>query len=158
MMPLMRNWDGGQYFELFADNSNDCGLGSASGGQHPTKGRILLVNGHFLVLKALQYLVAAWGYEPLAASGEAEALELVQRAGVSPDLIVADCRIGDGLTGARAIASLRRHFSSAVPAILITDVMAPVQLRKTEMIGLRLLRYPLQGGQLLDVIEALLGK
>ena len=72
-----------------------------------------------------------------------------------PDAIVCDYRLRDGLTGAEAIAGLRSHWGSAIPAILITGDTAPVRLREASDSGIPLVHKPVRPELLRSALLAL---
>jgi two-component system, sensor histidine kinase len=117
------------------------------------KGVVLLIDDEVTILKGLQMVIEGWGYEVLAAMGEAEALELLSNLGRAPDIIIADYRLREGRTGAEAIRHIRHRFNRTVPAVIVTGDTAPERLREAEAHGLSLLHKPVQTSVLQTVLS-----
>lgn len=73
-----------------------------------------------------------------------------------PDIIIADYRLENGMTGVQAIASLRRFYEKDVPAILLTGDTAPDRLQEIAKSGYALLHKPVGGDELLMQIQEVL--
>lgn len=119
----------------------------------PEKGVVLLIDDEVTILKGLQMVIESWGYEVLAAMGEAEAFELLATLGRPPDIIIADYRLREGRTGAEAIRHIRTRFNRIVPAVIVTGDTAPERLREAEAHGLSLLHKPVQTSVLQNVLS-----
>lgn len=68
------------------------------------------------------------------------------------DLIIADYRLGDGITGLDAIQSLSNAVGNTVPAIIITGDTSPARLRDVNASGALLLHKPIEVDELRDAI------
>ncbi|MBB5017957.1 signal transduction histidine kinase [Chitinivorax tropicus] len=68
---------------------------------------------------AMKSLLDAWGCIPLVYESAAEAVSALQAEEMSPDVLITDFRLADGLNGFDAIISLRQLFTD-LPASIIT--------------------------------------
>ena len=75
-----------------------------------------------------------------------------------PDVVVADYRLRDGLTGAHAIEEVREEVNEDVPAVIVTADTSPARLREARASGFRLLHKPVEPEELFDVIGELAGR
>ncbi len=73
-----------------------------------------------------------------------------------PDLIVADYRLSDGRTGITAIEVLRKHFSSHIPAVLLTGDTSPEQLTEIRTSGFPFLHKPVGVPELKKMVDEML--
>ncbi|MCV0424287.1 MAG: hybrid sensor histidine kinase/response regulator [Roseibium sp.] len=71
------------------------------------------------ILSGMRHLLLNWKCNVFTASDEVEAASALNKAGATPDVILADYHLDDG-TGIDAIVKLRWKFGSHIPAILIT--------------------------------------
>ncbi|MEM5584480.1 MULTISPECIES: PAS domain-containing hybrid sensor histidine kinase/response regulator [unclassified Roseibium] len=71
------------------------------------------------ILSGMRHLLLNWNCRVVTAPDEAEAAIELNRAGLSPDVILADYHLDNG-TGIEAIVKLRWKFGKDIPAILIT--------------------------------------
>ncbi|MES0879899.1 PAS domain-containing hybrid sensor histidine kinase/response regulator [Roseibium sp. SCP14] len=71
------------------------------------------------ILSGMRHLLSNWNCNVFTASDDVEAASLLNKAGITPDVILADYHLDNG-TGIDAIVKLRWKFGSHIPAILIT--------------------------------------
>ena len=114
---------------------------------------VQLIDDEPHVLQGLSLLLTGWGMRVSGSSTAARALEAA--AGPPPDLIIADYRLQDGVTGLDAIATLRRRWGE-LPAIVVTaDHGADVQA-EVSAAGLYLLHKPVRPARLRSLITHVL--
>ncbi len=119
-------------------------VSSASG----SKARILVVDDEPEVLLAMREQLEDWGYSVHTALTVDQALALVSPDETALDLILADYRLGDGVTGDQAIGAIRGRIGYDVPGLLITGDTAPDRLRQAQLSGFRLLHKPVPPAKL----------
>ncbi|MBF0336026.1 MAG: response regulator, partial [Alphaproteobacteria bacterium] len=107
-------------------------------------GFVFVIDDEAAVRSSLSMVLENWGYEVLSAASEDEALDVLARHGLPPDVILADYRLQGGSTGADVIRNVRRLFSRAIPGIIITGDTAPERLRDAEASGASLLHKPVR--------------
>ncbi|MBK8065272.1 MAG: response regulator [Betaproteobacteria bacterium] len=115
---------------------------------------VLVIEDDLRAQDAMSALVAQWGCRPIVASSTGEALRKVAAERRRPDLVLADYRLGDGLTGVQAVHALARSVGS-IPAILVTGDTDPARLRDAQASGIPLLHKPVREAQLRAAIEGL---
>ncbi|WP_420411695.1 PAS domain-containing hybrid sensor histidine kinase/response regulator [Roseibium sp.] len=71
------------------------------------------------ILSGMRHLLTNWNCKVVTACDDAQAATLLNHAGFTPDVILADYHLDNG-TGIEAIVKLRWKFGSHIPAILIT--------------------------------------
>ena len=75
----------------------------------------------------------------------------------SPDLIIADYRLGEGATGAQALEQIQGWLQRPVPGIILTGDTEPQRISEAEASGYRLLHKPIHADKLVEEIQALRG-
>ena len=77
-------------------------------------GRLALaVDDDAIVLRGLKDILVDAGYEVLSAMSAAEAVQLLKRAGRTPDIVVSDYRLRDGQVGTECIGHIRAFLGRA---------------------------------------------
>ncbi|MEX0871313.1 MAG: ATP-binding protein, partial [Aquisalimonadaceae bacterium] len=96
----------------------------------PARGKLVVViDDDALVREGMGGILRSWGCHLLTADSAATALSSVAAEQRRPDLIIADYRLADGMTGIQAIGRLRSELGAAIPAFLISGDTAPERLR-----------------------------
>ena len=93
-------------------------------------GAILIVEDDPSVREMLVMLFEGEGHRTTAIAGADEALSLVARGALQPDIIIADYNLPGDLTGAEIVARLRRALRREIPAIILTGDISSDTLRK----------------------------
>lgn len=114
---------------------------------------IVVIEDEAIVLAGYQMLFESWGYRVVAASSSRAAHEQLAESGDRPDFILADYRLKEGQTGTDAIQSLREVFGQGIPGVLVTGDTAVDRLRTAAASGLPILHKPVNGRQLLDLLQ-----
>ncbi len=114
---------------------------------------VVLIDDEPIVLKGLSLVLQSWGYQVLAATSEAEAMEQLAAMQTPPSVIVADYRLREGHTGTEAVAHIRDHYAAPIPSIIITGDTAPERLREAEASGLSILHKPVQPPALREILR-----
>jgi CheY-like chemotaxis protein/anti-sigma regulatory factor (Ser/Thr protein kinase) len=83
-------------------------------------GRILIIEDDPVLRVGLEAVLTQWGYEPLGAASGEGALELARRESGRFDMIIAEDRLGPGLTGMEAVEAIRRLAGRALPTLMLT--------------------------------------
>jgi PAS domain S-box-containing protein len=105
---------------------------------------IVLIDDESVILKGLTMVLQSWGYQVVAATSEAEAVQQLALLKTIPAAIVADYRLREGHTGTEAVAHIRDLYHTPIPSIIITGDTAPERLREAETSGLSILHKPIQ--------------
>lgn len=121
-----------------------------------TGGIVVVIEDEPLVRLGFQTMLEGWGYEVLAAATCEEALEEIDRAGRSPDLIIADYRLPNNAVGTEAIHTIHQHCGSSAPGLIVTGDTAPQRLREAKASGFDLLHKPVSAAELQKVVRTLM--
>ncbi len=115
------------------------------------RGCVLLVDDDAGVRSAMLTLLAAEGYEVVAAASRAEALQIAAGS-ATPDVLVVDYHLGDGETGMQIIEALRGRYGSQLGSILLSgDTSMAVKGLQADA-RLRVASKPIRAAQLLTLI------
>lgn len=128
---------------------------------------VVVVDDDEDVLDGIKFFLESWGCRVLAVPcvnrselGRCQPChlcdELFQPGTATPELIIADYNLQNGMTGIEAVAVLNEHFKAETPAMLLTGDIKQESLIAIEKSGLLLLHKPIQGEKLRqEVFEAL---
>ena len=120
------------------------------------RGRILIIEDNSAVRQAYEIMLNDWGYETLSAASGEEALETADRAQWGIDAILADHRLGHGLTGNAAAGEIARRAGRSFPTMLITGDTAEERLTEVSASGFALMHKPVQADDLRRKLASLL--
>lgn len=118
---------------------------------------IVVIEDEAIVLAGYQMLFESWGYRVVAAPSAEDALQALKDNAFQPDFILADYRLKEGNTGTEAIQALRSAYGNSIPGVLVTGDTAVDRLRHAAASGLPILHKPVNGRQLLDILQRSLG-
>lgn len=107
--------------------------------------------------EASDALLRHWGCHVVSASSASDALKALQNHLRTPDLIISDYRLRDGLDGIMAIDRIRQWTEQDIPAILVTGDLA-ADSRQASELGIALLHKPVDSHKLQQLAEELLSK
>jgi len=121
----------------------------------PLAGRqLLVIDDEPVQLNAARFFLEGQGAVVEARLSADAAIGCVTE-GFRPHLIVADYRLGEGMTGAIAIEMLRAKLGSSIPAIILTGDTEPQRIADADASGCLLLHKPVAPNAL---IEAIVGR
>jgi two-component system CheB/CheR fusion protein len=119
-------------------------------------GVILIIEDDPEVRELLELLLADEGHHAATASDGAAALDLVSKATVRTDLILADYNLPNGMDGLQAAAKLRAKLRRRVPVIILTGDISAGTLRDIARQDCVQLNKPVKAQELTRVIQRLL--
>jgi PAS domain S-box-containing protein len=122
---------------------------------HPG-GRILVIEDNAAVRRAYQAMLEFSGYEILGAETGEEALALAAREGWRFEAILADHRLGAGLTGTAAAKEISRRAGRAIPTLIVTGDTAREPLTEISASGFAMLHKPVDTDKLCEILASLL--
>ncbi|MFZ2854033.1 MAG: hybrid sensor histidine kinase/response regulator [Rhodocyclaceae bacterium] len=114
---------------------------------------VLVIDDEPSIRQAMSEVLAGWGCRVLTAESAQDALAKLAAESFSPDVIIADYRLREGLCGTEAIAEVRRFIGHAVPAAILTGDTAPERLREASASGFLLLHKPVKPARLRAVLS-----
>ncbi|MBL4692283.1 MAG: PAS domain S-box protein [Magnetovibrio sp.] len=120
-----------------------------------TKASIFIVEDEPDIRLSLSIVLKEMGYEVDAVCGYDfhESARLISKRGSAPDLIVADYRLQNNLTGIDAIHFFNEAYKESIPAILLTGDTAPDRLIEANISGFTILHKPILAEELVKEIE-----
>jgi two-component system CheB/CheR fusion protein len=124
----------------------------------PNSGLILIVEDDHEVRELLTLSLEEEGYRPISASDGVEALKLVKREAIRPDLILSDYNLPSGLNGLQFIAKLRETLHHEIPALILTGDISTAALRDIAQQNCIQLNKPMKPNELMSIIHRLLAK
>lgn len=126
----------------------------AEGGQPAVKAapalrpcHVLVIEDDIDVLESTHALLLAWGCSVSVATGADEALAQLA-ADRTPDLLIADLRLGAGASGIDAARQVVAASGRRLPVVLVSGDTSPERLREAADSGYALLHKPVGGAQL----------
>jgi signal transduction histidine kinase len=114
--------------------------------------RILVVDDDSAVLHATEALLRGWGCEVRGAACAADALCAV--ADFSPELVLADYRLGAGASGTELVTRLRAALGAELAAVILTGEGDDPQLEAIRAAGFSVLRKPVRPARLRALLAA----
>lgn len=107
---------------------------------------VLVIDDDQSILDGMETLLQSWGCQVMLAESIADAVQQVEKK--IPDLIIADYRLRENLTGIDAIKVINKQLATQIPAVLVTGDTDPDRLREAKNSGLPLLHKPVRPAKL----------
>jgi two-component system CheB/CheR fusion protein len=123
---------------------------------HPRRARtVLIVEDDPEVRNLLQIGLGAEGHQVATANDGIEALNLIERDGLLPTLVISDFNLPNGMDGLCIAAKIRARLRRAVPVIILTGDISTKTLRDIAAQNCEHLNKPASLKELLAAIERL---
>lgn len=119
-------------------------------------GLVLIIEDNPGIRETYEIMLADWGYETLSAASGEEALDRAAQSKWEFDAILADHRLGPGLTGNAAALEIARRAGRSYPTMLITGDTAEERLTEVSSSGFTLLHKPVDAHELRRTLASLL--
>jgi two-component system CheB/CheR fusion protein len=119
-------------------------------------GAILVIEDDPHLRELLAHLLTREGHHTVVAPDGVAALELVTKGTISPDLILADYNLPNGIDGIQLAKRLREKLQRNIPAIVLTGDIAIETLRSIVAEGCVQLSKPMRPEELMRAIQRLL--
>jgi FixJ family two-component response regulator len=119
---------------------------------------ILIVDDDPAVRDSLALVFEMDGYRVMAAADGDEAVALVARDGVLPDIVIVDYNLAKGESGPQVMARLRETSSHNLPAIILTGDITTSTWRNIALESCVQLRKPVKLEELTQAINRLLAR
>ena len=119
-------------------------------------GRVLIIEDNPLMRMSLEAMLTDWGYETLAAETGEDALALGAREGWRLDLVLADHRLGAGLTGVATAREIAGRAGHAFPTLMLTGDTAKERIAEIAASGFEMLHKPVGSDDLRRKLAQLL--
>jgi two-component system CheB/CheR fusion protein len=131
-------------------------IGGPVAGEPRRNGVVLVVEDDPNVLEALELLLRDEDYIVAAATDGVEALKLIGRGALQPDVILTDYNLPNGMNGLEVTLKLRERLHVDIPAIILTGDISTDTLRDIAVETVIQLNKPVNNGELLAAIQSLL--
>ena len=125
-------------------------------GAEPRTGAIILIDDDPEVCELLELLLVDEGHRVVTACDGIAALELTTRGVQTPDLILADYNLPNGMNGLHLVAALREKFARPIPVVYLTGDISATTTREIALQECEQLTKPVKTKELTDVIQRLL--
>jgi CheY-like chemotaxis protein len=117
---------------------------------------IAVIDDEADVRKAMRMLLQEWGCRVFTAEDSTSLLAALGKAGLKPDIVIADFRLREGLTGPEAIRQVESHYGVTIPSFIISGDTAPEVLKDALTSGHLLLHKPVQPAKLRALLQDLI--
>jgi len=119
----------------------------------PFRGTILVIEDDSFVRSALESLLGLEGLTVVSAAHGDEALALVTKEGMRPDLVLSDFNLPGPMNGVESIAALRVALAWKAPAIVLTGDIRSQAIETITKHDVAVVTKPLDGDELLQLIN-----
>ena len=121
-------------------------------------GSILIIEDDPAVRYSLELLLRAEGHRTTAAANGDEAMELVARKNIRPDIVIVDHNLPGGLTGLQVMARLREMTGYDLPTLVLTGDISTDTLSEIGRQGYVHRSKPITVEDLTDLIQTFLNE
>jgi PAS domain S-box-containing protein len=111
-------------------------------------GRVLVIEDNSGLRQAYEMMLNDWGYTTFGAATGEEAIARAEQEKWRIDAIVADHRLGPGLTGAEAAAEIARRAGRDFPTLIVTGDTARDRITEIHASGFAMLHKPVEAADL----------
>lgn len=111
-------------------------------------GHVLVIEDNALVCAGYEMMLRNWGYEVTIARTGEEAVEVAAKQPGRFDAIVADHRLGPGLTGTAAASVIARQAKRRIPTLILTGDTGKERIAEVLRSGYRMLHKPVSAEEL----------
>ncbi|HML29465.1 MAG TPA: hybrid sensor histidine kinase/response regulator [Hyphomicrobium sp.] len=118
---------------------------------------VIIVDNDLAVLTAMQTLLSRWGADVRPARDLDDIEEILSDPGFTPDIILADYHLDEGVFGIDVVKHIRERLATDIPAILITADRTEDAAEAALRSRCELLLKPARPGELRALMTHLLG-
>ncbi|MEO5375010.1 MAG: ATP-binding protein [Alphaproteobacteria bacterium] len=119
-------------------------------------GRIFIIEDDAILRHGLAIMLGDWGYEVLSAGSGEDALDLAPREEWRFDAIIADHRLGRGLTGTATAKEIARCAGRPIPTLVVTGDTAKERIADVYASGFAMMHKPVAAEALRSKVAQLL--
>ena len=116
---------------------------------------VVVIDDHPDVLQAMAAILDKWGHRAVCAATAIDAIVQLIAADWSPDLVISDYHLADGVKGDEAIRQIRRELDADVAALIMTSDPDHLLRDRLQRGGLTVLPKPMNLGKLRAMLESL---
>jgi len=118
--------------------------------------RIIVIEDNPAVRTGLQLMLEGWNCDVVAAETGEAALEAGEREGWRFDAIIADHRLGAGMSGTQTATEMGRRAGRPIPALVVTGDTAPERIEEVHASGFEVMHKPVTPDELARRVARLL--
>lgn len=111
-------------------------------------GRVLIIEDDLIIRMSLEAMLDDWGYETLAVATGEDALDLAASEGWRLDMVLADHRLGPGLTGVATAKEIAGRAGRAFPTLVLTGDTGKDRIVEIAASGFEMLHKPVAADDL----------
>jgi len=116
------------------------------------RGTVLVIEDDSFVRSGIELLLAAEGMNVVATANGHEAVELVSRKGVRPDVLLSDFNLPGRMNGVETIGAVRKALGQNIPAIVLTGDIRSEVLDAIAQHDVRIATKPVNADQLMRLV------
>ncbi|MCW2285615.1 PAS domain S-box-containing protein [Rhodoblastus acidophilus] len=118
--------------------------------------RIMVIEDDPKVRAGLELLLGSWNCEVIGVESGEEAIEVGEREGWRFDLVIADHRLGAGLSGTETAIEIAARAGRTIPTLIVTGDTAPERISQVYTSGFEMLHKPVNPHELARKLATLL--
>jgi CheY-like chemotaxis protein len=119
---------------------------------------VLVIEDNAAIRHGFETMLRSWGYETLSADSGEAALEYAASESWRSDAILADHRLGPGLTGVATAKEMERRAGRPIPTMVVTGDTATERITEINASGYVVLHKPVTPEDLRRALAQLLRK
>ena len=116
----------------------------------------VLIDDEEAILRAMEELFDTWNIDLIAARTMADALQVLDETGRTPDVVISDYRLPEDIDGIRVLEAFRARYGAGLPAIILTGDTASESIQALNQGGFTVLHKPLRPARLRSLLTHLL--
>jgi len=110
--------------------------------------RMMVIEDNPTIRKGLELLLNSWNCEAVGAESGEEALALGEREGWRFDVIIADHRLGAGMSGTQTAIEIGKRAGRPIPTLIVTGDTAPERISEVHASGFEMMHKPVTPDEL----------
>lgn len=115
---------------------------------------VAVVDDEAQVLAGTEALLSAWGFKVVAETTPEKLFEALSNEDVVPDYVLADYRLGEGVTGIQTIEALNTEFNRSIPALILTGDIAKEKLQDIHSKDIQVMHKPIKPAELKRFLQS----
>jgi len=117
------------------------------------RGTVLVIEDDPFVRSGIELLLSSEGMNVVAAANGQEALALIVKKGVHPDVVLSDFNLPGRMNGVDSIQAVRKAVDEEIPAIVLTGDIRSEVLDAIALHDVRIATKPVNADQLLALLR-----
>ncbi|HWP16237.1 MAG TPA: ATP-binding protein [Xanthobacteraceae bacterium] len=117
------------------------------------RGTVLVIEDDPFVRSGIELLLSSEGMNVVAAANGQEALALIVKKGVHPDVVLSDFNLPGRMNGVDSIQAVRKAVDEEIPAIVLTGDIRSEVLDSIAIHNVRIATKPVNADQLLSLVR-----